>query len=136
MRPTTSTRVIRTGVAALGLVSVGAGLWALLAPHSFYDAAATFPPYNRHFIHDIGAFLIGLGGCLAAALVLVDALLVVLAGNALGHVAHVAAHVADRSIGGRSSDPYTVAVVAVVVVGLTLARLRAVAAAGGGAAAP
>jgi hypothetical protein len=30
-------------------------------PHSFYDNVATFEPYNRHFLHDIGAFTIGLG---------------------------------------------------------------------------
>jgi hypothetical protein len=53
----------------------------MVAPHSFYDQAATFPPYNRHFIHDIGAFQVVRGSCLIAALALADALLVVLIGN-------------------------------------------------------
>jgi hypothetical protein len=75
------TRITRVCVAALGVISIGAGLWAMVAPHSFYDQAATFPPYNRHFIHDIGAFQVGLGSCLIAALALADALLVVLIGN-------------------------------------------------------
>ena len=117
-------RIIRVCVAVLGLVSIGAGLWAMLGPHSFYDQAATFPPYNRHFIHDIGAFQIGLGSCLIAALALTDALLVVLIGNALGALAHFAGHVADRSIGGQSSDPYTFGALAIVMVVLAVARWR------------
>jgi hypothetical protein len=122
-----STRVIRIGVAVLGCISLGAGLWAMIAPHSFYDQAATFPPYNRHFIHDIGAFQIGLGSCLFAALALADALLVVLIGNALGAVTHVVGHVADRSLGGQSSDPYTFGGLAIVMVALTVARWRTMA---------
>jgi len=123
MRPAPA-HVIRAGVAVLGIISVGAGLWAMLAPHSFYDQAATFPPYIRHFIHDIGAFQIGLGGCLIAALAFSDALLVVLIGNALGAISHFAGHVADRSIGGRSSDPYTFAALAILLVVLAVARWR------------
>jgi len=118
------TRIIRICVGVLGLISIGAGLWAMTAPHAFYEQAATFPPYNRHFIHDIGAFQIGLGSCLLAALALADALLVVLIGNALAAVAHAIGHVADRSIGGQSSDPYTFAGLAVVIVVLTVVRWR------------
>jgi hypothetical protein len=33
---------------------VGSGLWAFTAPRSFYNTIATFEPYNRHVIHDIG----------------------------------------------------------------------------------
>jgi len=118
------TRIIRACVAVLGVISIGAGLWAMLAPHAFYDQVATFPPYNRHFIHDIGAFQIGLGSCLIAALAFTDALLVVLIGNALGAIAHFAGHVADRSIGGQSSDPYTFAVLAILIVALAVFRWR------------
>jgi hypothetical protein len=108
----------------LGLTSIGAGLWAMVAPHSFDDQAATFPPYNRHFIHDIGAFQIGLGSCLIAALAFTDALLAVLIGNALGAISHFAGHVADRSIGGQSSDPYTFAALALLMVVLAVVRWR------------
>ena len=119
--------IIRACVAVLGVISIGAGLWALIAPHSFYDQAATFPPYNRHFIHDIGAFQIGLGSCLIAALALADALLVVLLGNALGGMSHFVGHVADRSIGGQSSDPFTFGVLAIVMIVLTVVRWRTMA---------
>lgn len=119
-------RILRVCVAVLGCISIAAGLWAMLGPHSFYEQAATFPPYNRHFIHDIGAFQIGLGSCLIAAPALADALLVVLIGNALGALAHFAGHVADRSIGGQSSDPFTFGAVAIVLVALTVVRWRAI----------
>jgi len=121
------TRIIRVCVAVLGAISIGAGLWAMLAPYSFYEQAATFPPYNRHFIHDIGAFQIGLGGCLIAALAFTDALLAVLIGNALGGIGHFIGHFADRSIGGQSSDPYTFGVLAIVMVALTVVRWRTMA---------
>ncbi|MGH2943789.1 MAG: pyridoxamine 5'-phosphate oxidase [Solirubrobacteraceae bacterium] len=125
--PTISTRVLKASIAVLALISIAAGLWALLAPRSFYLNAALFPPYNRHLFHDIGAFQLGLGACLAASLVLKDALAVVLAGNAVGGVAHFAAHVADRDQGGNASDPVTFGVLAALLIALTVARLRAIA---------
>jgi hypothetical protein len=121
------TRSIRLSVAVLGFISIAAGMWAMVAPHSFYDQAATYPPYNRHFIHDIGAFQIGLGSCLIAALAFADALLVVLIGNALGATTHLIGHIADRSIGGSSSDPFTFGGLAIVMIVLTLARWRSMA---------
>ena len=61
-------RIIEVPAGLLALVSLGAGLWAMVDPHGFYANAATYPPYSRHFIHDIGAFQIGLGSCLVAGL--------------------------------------------------------------------
>jgi hypothetical protein len=115
-------RAVRASILLLALISIGAGLWALLAPHAFYVNAATFPPYNRHFIHDIGAFQLGLGTCLATSLVLADALLVVLCGNALANVAHFLAHVADRDQGGHASDPVLFGVLAALFVALAALR--------------
>jgi len=120
----TATRTIQAATALLALVSIGTGLWALLAPRSFYASAATFPPYNEHLIHDIGAFTLGLGACLVAGLLLRDALLAVLAGNAAGAVAHFGGHLADRDLGGRASDAATFGVLALVFVALAVARHR------------
>ena len=53
---------------AAGLIFVALGLWALVSPSAFYDRIALFPPYNRHFLHDVGAFQIGLGMTLLLAL--------------------------------------------------------------------
>ena len=117
-------RTVRAVTAGLALVLLAVGLWALLAPQSFFDRAATFPPYNEHLIHDIGAFAIGLGGCLVAGLLVRDALLAVLAGATAFAIPHFAAHVADRDLGGTASDPYTYGAVAVMFGALTLLRAR------------
>jgi len=47
---------------AVALLLIGLGLWA------FYSSIATYPPYSPHLVHDVGAFQIGLGACLALAL--------------------------------------------------------------------
>jgi len=62
------------------------------------------PPFNRHFIHDIGSFQIGLGAVLLLALKWRDALLVTLAGVSIGSAVHVLSHVLDRHIGGNPSS--------------------------------
>jgi hypothetical protein len=121
MRPAVA-RIVPPVSVVLALISIGAGLWAMIAPRSFYANAATYPPYSRHFIHDIGAFQIGLGGGLLAGVLLRDALLAALAGNALGAAAHFVGHVVDRSQGGHASDPLTFGVLALVLVALTIAR--------------
>jgi hypothetical protein len=116
----------RAIVGLLGLALVGTGLWAMLAPESFYASVAVYPPYNRHFIHDIGAFNLGLGATLGFALVLGDALLVALAGNAVGALAHFVSHVVDRDLGGQASDPLVFGIVALLLVGLAAWRARTV----------
>jgi hypothetical protein len=97
------------GVTALaGLLQVGSGAWLFFAPRSFYDVVATFPPYSVHFLHDAGAFLIGIGAMLLAALVWRrDALFVVLLGTTLAAVFHWGSHLLDRDRGGSASDPWT-----------------------------
>lgn len=119
-----SIRIIQAVTAVLALALVGLGLWAMIAPHGFYESAATYPPYNRHLVHDIGALAIGLGGCLFAGLLVRDALLAVLAGNTIGAAAHFVSHVADRDLGGNASDPVTFGILALVFASLTIARRR------------
>ena len=93
--------------AALGVITIVIGLWALLAPQSFYDTIATFPPYNRHFLHDAGAFQLGLGAALLLALRVRDGLVVALGGYAVGGLAHAVAHLVDRDLGGRPAFDIT-----------------------------
>jgi hypothetical protein len=92
---------VRVIVVLVGLFLVGFGFWAFLSPASFYDSIAVFPPYNQHFIHDLGAFQVGLGAALLLTQVWSDALLVVLGANAVGAAFHFAAHLIDRSLGGH-----------------------------------
>jgi hypothetical protein len=125
-RSTTTVRSVSLLVGIAALVLLGTGLWAMLSPESFYTVIATYPPFNRHFVHDIGAFQIGLGAILALALIITDAPLVALGGNALAAVAHFVSHLIDRELGGQPSDPLTIGVFALVLVGLTAWRVRAV----------
>jgi len=113
---------VRIATAALAATLAGVGLWALVEARSFYEVAATYEPFNPHFIHDIGAFALGLAGCLAAALVVRDGLLAALLGATTFGVAHFAAHVRDKDLGGNASDPVTFGVVALVFVLLTVAH--------------
>jgi hypothetical protein len=99
---------IIVGLAAVAYLVFG--IWAFAAPESFADNIATFPPYNEHLTHDIGAFLIGLGVAALAGLLLSDALAAVLAGVAAGSLMHGVAHILDSGHGGRASDPWTVSV--------------------------
>ncbi|HEV7886965.1 MAG TPA: hypothetical protein VGO92_05365 [Acidimicrobiales bacterium] len=81
------------------------GLWAFFDPASFFDKVAIFPPYNAHFLHDAGAFQIGLGTSLLLGLLGWGGLGTALGGAGLGSVVHVIAHVIDRDQGGRATDP-------------------------------
>ena len=51
-------RVIIVGV---GLFNVLAGLALLFAPQWFFTNVAPFEPFNRHFMGDIGAFILPIG---------------------------------------------------------------------------
>lgn len=77
-------------------------------------------------MHDLGAFQLGLGATLLAALISSDALVAALAGNAVGATFHFAAHVADADLGGRASDPFVVGLLAAVAVVALLTARKAV----------
>jgi hypothetical protein len=108
----------------LGLQFVVQGAWAFLWPASFYDQVATYEPYNLHLLHDIGAFQLGLGAALLAALVWRDGLLVALAGGTVGAAFHAWSHLMDRDLGGRSSDPWTLGLLALLFLAAFAWRLR------------
>ncbi|MQA14810.1 MAG: hypothetical protein GEV09_11720 [Pseudonocardiaceae bacterium] len=109
-----------------GLFYLVFGVWAFAAPASFAETVASFPPYNLHYLHDLGAFQVGLGVALLAAVVWSNALGAVLAGVAAASVLHAVSHVLDQDLGGRASDPYSVGLVALAVLaGLAAAARRA-----------
>jgi hypothetical protein len=86
-----------------GVGFVALGVWALAAPRSFFEALATFEPYNRHFLQDIGAFQVGLGTVLllAGLTVRADALAVALLGVGVGAALHAVSHIVGHDLGGR-----------------------------------
>ena len=109
-------RRLARAVAGGGVASfLGIGAGAFLGPRSFYDQVATFPPYNLHFIHDIGAFQIGLGVALVLGLLGWTGLATALGGAAAGAVVHAVSHVIDRDLGGKATDPVLFVVLALVL---------------------
>lgn len=107
---------------------VGFGLWAFLAPQSFFEQLAMFEPYNVHFLHDVGAFQVGLGAVLALAAFpdRVDGLAAALLGVGTGALVHVIGHVIDSGLGGTpSTDIPTLGILTVVLLAAGIARQRA-----------
>jgi hypothetical protein len=118
---------IARAVAAFGgLVLGAAGLWALMDPRSFFEVIATYPPYNHHLLHDIGAFNLGLGAALLLSLVWRDSLLVALTGVGIGATAHALAHWADQHLGGSPLDPPLLTVFALILLSGAFIRWREV----------
>lgn len=90
-------------VAAIGGTVFGVtGIWALVAPRSFFETIATFEPYNQHFVQDIGAFQLGIAAVLLLVVVVepADALAVALLGAGVGGGAHVLSHLIGADLGG------------------------------------
>jgi hypothetical protein len=112
------------GIAAV--FYLGVGVWAFAAPLSFFENIGPYPPYNEHFIHDVGAFNLGLGAAAIAGLLFSDALVAVLTALAVASVMHEIAHITDRLLGGHPSDPYTLGGLAVLVLVGLLAAARSV----------
>lgn len=112
-------------VAALvcGAAMVVFGAWALVWPQRF-AAYISFPPYNEHLLHDLGAFQIGLGvgGILAAFWS--DTLGVTLTGLAAATSLHVSNHSIDIHLGGHSWDRWALGILALVAIAGALSRLR------------
>src|SRR5215212_4065881 len=71
-----------------GLFTLALGIWAFFAPASFADFVAF--PYNRHLLHDVGAFQIDIGVAVLLALLWADGVMVVLAGYVVGTGLHLA----------------------------------------------
>jgi hypothetical protein len=81
------------------------GGWAFLEPSSFAEFIS-YAPYNRHLVHDAGAFQVGIGIGVTVLLALAwnDALLVALTGFAVASGLHTISHSIDRHLGGHDSD--------------------------------
>ena len=115
--------VIITALAAVFFI--GPGLWAFFDPEGFYDSVATFEPYNEHFIHDIGAFQLGIGAALGAALwKRNDAIFAALAGAVVGGAVHTVAHFIDHDLGGKDTDVFVFGLVTVACAAGAWMRIR------------
>ncbi len=121
-----NTRAVVLVVAAVGAAFfVGPGLWALVAPESFAEQLAPYEPYNEHYVHDIGAFQIGIGAALVAALWRrSDALFAALAGAAVGSAFHTATHFIDHDLGGKETDVFVFGLISIVLAAAAALQLR------------
>jgi len=116
-------RIFTTAVlVALGGLTLAAGVWMLIAPDSF--AEFTGFEKNRHFVHDIGAFNLGIGTTLLLAAAWTDAAAVALAGFLVGNTAHTVNHIVDLDLGGRARDPWILASGSVLVLAALVVRMR------------
>jgi len=97
------TPVVSALVAICAASMLVLGAWAFAAPRSFADFI-DYAPYNRHLVHDAGAFQLGIGAALAGALAGWDGLLVALTGFAVASGLHTLSHYGDRHAGGHASD--------------------------------
>ncbi|MEU4545762.1 hypothetical protein [Nonomuraea dietziae] len=101
-------------VALSALYMLVFGVWMWGWPQSFAEYV-NFPPHE-HFLHDLGAFHVGIGIALVAALVWRDAILVALVGLATASLIHTLNHAMDSHLGGAASDPYVIGAQALVAV--------------------
>lgn len=103
------------------------GLWAFAAPQAFFDALAVFPPFNAHFVRDIGAFQVGLGAVLGLASFpdRFDGLAAALLGVGTGGLLHAVGHVLDSGLGGNPVvDIPSLGLLAVALLAAGVVRLR------------
>jgi hypothetical protein len=123
-RSTWQTAGIAAAAAVCAASMLALGFWAFLAPASFSDFI-DYAPYNRHLVHDAGAFQIGIGAAVLLAVFWRDALLVALTGFAVASGLHTVSHVLDRHIGGHASDVPTLGVLTLVALLAMYLRIRA-----------
>jgi hypothetical protein len=99
----------------------------MVDPHSFFETAAKFEPYNQHFLQDVGAFQIGLGAVLllAGLPARADGLTVALIGVGVGATLHAVSHAIGQDLGGTpAQDIPLFAAIAVVLLAAGALRWR------------
>ena len=107
-------RWIRIALGYLSVASLQIGVWALLAPRSFYDGfpglgrswVSTDGPFNEHLIRDVGALNLGLVVVfVAAAITLSRPLIFTAAGAAMAWgVPHFIYHLLSTDALASTSD--------------------------------
>ncbi|BBZ58643.1 MULTISPECIES: hypothetical protein [Mycolicibacterium] len=107
MTTQTPLRIVLVTCAILGLITLALGIWAFVAPMSFFEVLAPFEPYNRHFLHDAGVLQIGVGVAMLLAAARRSPVEVALGGFIAFEALHVVSHVIDRDLGGRPAFDIT-----------------------------
>ena len=108
--------------ALVGVFTGGIGIWCLIEPASF--ARVVGFETHLHFLHDVGAFQLGLGVTLLLALIWADALATALAGFIVADTVHTVNHITDLDLGGSVAQAWVLGAVSVALVVAFLLRLR------------
>jgi PPOX class probable F420-dependent enzyme len=108
--------------ALVGVFTGGIGIWCLIEPASF--ARVVGFETHLHFLHDVGAFQLGLGVTLLLALIWADALATALAGFIVADTVHTVNHITDLDLGGSVAQAWALGAVSVALVVAFLLRLR------------
>jgi PPOX class probable F420-dependent enzyme len=111
-----------TSTALIGLLTAGIGLWCLIDPGSFAEFVGF--PAHEHFVHDVGAFQVGLGVTLLLALIWSDALATALAGYVVANTVHTVNHIVDLDLGGSALQAWALGAASVALVIAFVLRLR------------
>lgn len=125
---------IRIALGYLTLVSISIGVWAVLAPKSFFDDypglgrvwVGVDGPYNEHLVRDVGALNLALAVLLIAAAVTVTRAMVLTAAIAslvwgLPHLVYHIANAGDLETGDAAASIVGLALFAVLPIVLILA---------------
>jgi PPOX class probable F420-dependent enzyme len=119
----TSARVyLITLTALVGVATAGIGVWCLVDPRSFAEFVGF--DEHEHFLHDVGAFQVGLGVTLLLALIWSDALATALAGFIVANTIHTVNHVTDLDLGGSSAQAWVLGITSVALTGAFALRLH------------
>jgi PPOX class probable F420-dependent enzyme len=111
-----------TVTALIGLLTAGIGGWCLIDPRSFAEFVGF--PAHEHFVHDVGAFQVGLGVTLLLALIWSDALATALAGYLAANTVHTVNHIVDVDLGGSALQAWALGAASVALVIAFVLRLR------------
>lgn len=115
-------RYIATVTTLAGLATAAIGIWGLVHPTSFGEFAGF--GYHEHFLHDVGAFQLGLGAALLLAVLWSDALATALAGFLVANTAHTVNHAVDLDLGGSAWQAWALGAVSIAIAVAFVLRLR------------
>lgn len=119
----TPARIYLVAITALiGVITLGIGVWCLADPRSFAEVVQF--PEHEHFLHDVGAFQVGLGLMLLLALIWSDALATALAGYIVANTIHTVNHIVDLDLGGSPLQAWALGAASVGLIAAFVLRLR------------
>jgi hypothetical protein len=122
--------IIRVILALAAVEHIIPALLLLFAPDWFFANIGNFPPFNRHYMGDAGAFLLGLGLILVLALRRPAQYRAAIGAVALANLVHLGNHLYDDAIANAwsvehfMSETLTLILVPLLLFGMYLVLRR------------